>query len=254
MFDPDFQKQRVSYAKQLATRRDILDNSIEWMNQTAPFKYVYNWDWAGVPVIQFPQDLIALHEVIWKTEPDVIIETGVARGGSLLFSASMLALLDIKEKLSFDMHKTMRRVIGIDIDIRHHCIEAISSSPFSPMVSLVHGDSASPSVIKEAVAEIQKEQKVMVILDSCHSYQHVLSELHLLVPYVSSGCYLVVGDTSLEYATEANNAHKPWSTANSPLTAIQAYLASNPGSLEQDTLIKTKLLISSQHEGYYVKN
>lgn len=180
--------------------------------------YVYNFHWLGVPIIQIPQDIQALQEIIWDTKPDLIIETGVAWGGSLVFSASMLALLEGCGQIS------KGEVVGIDIEIRPHNRKALAEHPLSSKIALLEGSSIAPDIVETVRAIAARHQRVMVCLDSNHTHDHVLAELEAFGPLVTPGCYCMVGDTVIEDAPDDMTAHRPWGKGNSPKTAVAEYL------------------------------
>ncbi len=203
----------------------------------APYRYAYNWSWMGRPAIQFPQDLIALQEIIWRTQPEVIVETGIAHGGSLVFSASMLALLGGE-----------REAIGIDIDVRAHNRAAIEAHPMASRIVMFEGssvDDALAALVRERVAG----RSAMVVLDSNHTADHVARELALYAPLVRAGYFLVVMDTAVEYADPASIVDRPWGPGNSPMTAVDAFLAREPRFVV-DAEYDAKLLFTVAPRGY----
>lgn len=202
--------------------------------------YTYLWSWLGLPIIQMPADIVVTQEVIWTAKPDVIIETGVARGGSMIFLASMLQLLG------------RGTVVGVDIDIRAHNRSAIEAHPLSHRVKLIEGPSTSPGVMAEVRAAIPDGANVMVILDSDHSRDHVLDELRTYAPLVTRGQYLVVADTVLgrmspEQTPKARS--KVWVKGDEPLAALDAYLAETD-RFAVDEIVNGKLVLSSSPGGY----
>jgi len=201
-------------------------------------KYTYSFDWLGLPIIQFPQDIVAMQEIIWKTKPDLIIETGVARGGSLILSASILHLLNGNG-----------RVIGVDIDIRPHNREAIEKHPLAHRISLIQGSSTDQTVVDQVKQFAKLGNRVMVILDSNHTHKHVLKELRLYSPLVTKGCYLIVMDTAIDDVPEDYFPDRPWGREDNPKTAVHAFLQETD-RFEIDTSIHNKLLISVALDGY----
>jgi cephalosporin hydroxylase len=200
--------------------------------------YTYLWSWLGVPIIQLPTDVMATQEVIWATKPDVIIETGVARGGSVLFMASLMELIG------------KGKVIGVDIDIRTHNRDSIASHPMSKRVVLIEGSSTHLATIARVTSEIPKGASVMVVLDSDHSRDHVLTELRSYGPLVTEGCYLVVADTFLgQLDIPPRNRSKHWHKGDDPLSALTTYLSEND-RFEIDQAINGKLILSSSPGGY----
>ena len=215
-------------------------------------KYSYNFGWLGRPVIQYPQDLVALQEIIWRVKPDLIIETGIAHGGSLIFSASMLALIDLAEKNeNFPKNKVepSRLVIGIDIDIREHNLIAIKSHPFSDYIHMIEGSSVDNTVFRNVKKIAKKYKKVLVILDSNHTHEHVLSELKLFSDLVTLGSYCVVFDTIIECFDADMYPDRPWGPGNSPLSAVRTFLKSSDKFCVDD-FVDGKLLISVAPSGY----
>ena len=182
-----FLNERKRNINKLCFDNNLLNISNLWFINASNHKYSYHFDWLGLPIIQFPQDIVAIQEIIWRTKPDVIIETGVARGGSLILSASILHLLNGTGK-----------VVGVDIDIRPHNRESIENHPLAFRIHLVQGSSIEPIIVEQVKNFIQPANKIMVILDSNHTHEHVLKELELYAPLVTSGCYLVVMDTIIE--------------------------------------------------------
>ena len=200
-------------------------------------KYVYNFDWLGRPIIQFPQDIIALQEIIWKVKPDLIIETGIAHGGGLIFYASMLELIGKGE------------VLGIDIDIRTHNRKEIEKHKMFKRIKMIEGSSIDEKVIKEVQRVIKRHEKIMVCLDSLHTHEHVLNELNLYSKFVSTGSYIVVFDTIIEYMPKGYFKDKPWDKGNNPKTAVDEFFKKNKNFIV-DKDIKNKLLITAAPCGY----
>ena len=204
------------------------------------YDYSYLWTWMGVPIIQMPADVMATQEVIWATKPDVIIETGVARGGSVLFMASMLELLG------------KGKVIGVDIDIRAHNRESIEAHPMSKRVTLIEGGSVDDDTLAAVRAEIPEGARVMAVLDSDHSRDHVLAECRAYGPMVTEGCYLVVADTVVGHLTEDEAPKKRsqlWHKGNEPMSGMNDYLAESD-IFEVDEVLNGKLVLSSSPGGY----
>ena len=212
--------------------------TLDWINAIAPHKYTYNFTWLGRPIIQFPQDLAAMQEIIWETKPDLIIETGIAHGGSLIFHASMLQLLD-----------NNGRVLGVDVDIREHNRAEIEAHPMFERIDMVQGSSIEDDVAARVAQTASKAGRVMVILDSNHTHAHVLSELTLYSPMVTKGCYLVVCDTLIEDMPTGSFPDRPWGKGDNPRTAMDAFL-NTTCRFEVDTAIDAKLQISVAPGGY----
>jgi cephalosporin hydroxylase len=203
----------------------------------SPYRYPYNWSWLGIPAIQLPQDLVAMQEIIWKTKPDVIVETGIAHGGSLIFSASMLALLGANGE-----------AIGIDIDIREQNRKAIESHPLSSRITMFEGSSTDPDLAKRVRAHVG-DRTAMVVLDSNHTADHVAREIALYSPLVRSGFYLLVFDTLIEYSEQVSLGKRPWGPGNSPMTAVNEFLNAD-SRFEIDVEYDQKLLFTVAPRGY----
>jgi cephalosporin hydroxylase len=209
-----------------------------WMQETAKHRYTYNFTWLGRPIIQFPQDMVALQELIWQTRPDVVIETGIAHGGSLIFWASMLELLGGDG-----------RVVGVDIEIRDHNRREIELHPLARRITMIEGSSTDSAVVDRIRESIGPDDRVMVILDSNHTHDHVLRELQLYSPLVSNGNYLVVFDTVIDDMPDDAFPDRPWGPGNNPKTAVREFLRSNDRFVV-DHEIENKLMITVAPEGY----
>ncbi len=227
--------------------------SLQWNIDTARYRYTYNFNILGRPIIQFPQDMIALQELIWETKPDLIIETGIAHGGSLILSASMLALLDYCDAAEsgqvLDPKTARRRVLGIDIDIRAHNREAIEAHPMAHRIDMMQGSSIAPDIVAEVHKRAEGHERVLVILDSNHTHEHVLAELDAYAPLVSPGSYCVVFDTVIEDLPAGMYPDRPWDVGNNPKTAIHEFLSRN-SDFVVDEDIEAKLLITVAPGGY----
>lgn len=219
---------------------------------TAP-KYSYNFSWMGRPIIQYPQDMVAIQELIWSIRPDLIIETGIAHGGSLIFSASMLAQLDMCDAIeagsSFNPKESRRKVLGIDIDIRSHNREAIEAHPMASRIQMIQGSSIAPEIIEQVKQVASGYKRVLVCLDSNHTHEHVLAELEAYAPLASVGSYCVVFDTIVEDLPADMFPDRPWGPGDNPKTAVWEYLKTHT-EFEIDKHIDHKLLISVAPDGY----
>jgi cephalosporin hydroxylase len=204
----------------------------------AAYRYAYNFSWLGVPIIQHPEDLVAMQELVWRVKPDVIVETGVAHGGSLVFYASMLQLLGGD---GF--------VVGIDIDIRAHNREKIEAHPLASRIRLVQGSSIDPATVADVARLTEGRTRALVVLDSNHTHAHVLDELRLYSPFVRKDSYLVVFDTVVEDMPAEHFTNRPWAPGNSPMTAVREFLRENRRFVV-DGEYDDKLLISVAPEGY----
>jgi cephalosporin hydroxylase len=227
--------------------------SIEWMHNSGIHKYTYNFSWMGRPIIQFPQDMVAMQELIWQVKPDLIIETGIAHGGSLIMSASILAMLDYCEAVEsgkvLDPRTCRRRVLGIDIDIRAHNRAAIEAHPMSHRIDMIQGSSIAPETIAQVHKIAKSYQRVLVCLDSNHTHEHVLAELKAYAPLVSKGSYCVAFDTAIEDMPDDKFPDRPWGKGNNPKTAVWEFLKTHP-EFEIDKNIQHKLLITVAPDGY----
>lgn len=218
----------------------LFRQAIELHEELDRHDYSYLWSWMGVPIIQMPADIMATQEVIWNTKPDVIIEAGVARGGSVLFMASLLEMMG------------GGKVIGVDIDIRAHNRDSIEKHPMSKRVTLIEGGSVDKETVARVRAEIPKGARVMVVLDSDHSRDHVLAECRAYGPLVTEGCYLVVADTIVAHFSEntkSRNRSRKLDLGDEPNAAAQLYLAEDT-SFEIDPVLNAKLVLSSSPGGY----
>lgn len=210
---------------------------ISFIRDTAKSKYSYNFTWLGRPIIQFPQDMIAIQEVIWKVKPDLVIETGIAHGGSLIFSASILEMIGNGQ------------VLGIDIDIREHNKIEIKKHPMNKRISMIEGSSIDTKIATEVYDFAEKSKTIMIILDSNHTHEHVLKELELYSKLVTKGSYLVVFDTVIEDMPENSFPDRDWDKGNNPKTAVWEFLKNN-NRFEIDKEIENKLLITVAPNGY----
>ena len=229
---------------------------INFINKSAPFKYSYNFTWMGRPIIQYPQDIMAMQEIIWNIKPDLIIETGIAHGGSLVFYASMLALLDIvdamPQKDKKRNKKSRRKVIGIDIDIREQNRIRIENHPMSNYIQMIEGSSIDDKIIYEVYQIATKYKCILVCLDSNHTYDHVISELEAYSPLVTLGSYCIVFDTIIEFMPKDSFPNRPWGLGNNPMTAVSIFVKTHP-EFEIDNTISDKLLITVSPNGFLKK-
>jgi len=223
---------------EMASDTDLKNLSREWFIRSSKFEYSYHFKWFGRPIIQFPQDIIAIQEIIWQTKPSLIIETGIAHGGSLIFYASMLNLLG-----------NNGRVLGIDIDIREHNRVEIEKHPLFKLVKMIEGSSIDEDVVKQVRNFAQGKKPILVALDSNHTHDHVLQELKLYSPFVTKGSYLVVFDTIIEDMPDDMFPDRPWGKGNNPKTAVREFLRTNDRFLV-DREIENKLLITVAPDGY----
>lgn len=236
----EFEENKSKQSMALGQDAAVFQQSLELVTTLDRYDYSYLWSWMGVPIIQMPADVMATQEVIWATKPDVIIETGVARGGSVLFMASILEMLG------------KGKVIGVDIDIRTHNRESIANHPMSKRVVLIEGGSVDEHTLNLVRAEIAPGARVMVVLDSDHSRDHVLAECRAYGPLVTRGCYMVVADTLVGHVSEENalkKRSKIWFQGDEPLSALRDYMAETV-RFEVDEVLNGKLVLSSSPGGY----
>jgi len=210
----------------------------ELYDKFATYRYSYNFSWLGRPIIQLPQDIIALQEIIWEVKPDLIIETGIAHGGTLVFYASMMELLGGD-----------RQVLGVDIDIRSHNRAAIEAHPLFKRINMIQGSSIDPEVGKQVQDFAKRFKRILIALDSNHTHDHVLKELQLYSPLVKKGSYIVVFDTLIEDVANDFFKDRPWGKGNNPKTAVGAFLKHNDRFVV-DKSIEERLLLSVAPGGY----
>ena len=254
-------KQRISNYKD----SELQKIASEFVVASTLPKYSYNFSWLSRPIIQYPQDIVAMQELIWKIKPDLIIETGIAHGGSLIMSASMLAMLDYCEAVEtgtqLDPQTTRRRVLGVDIDIRPHNLAAIEAHPMSHRIDMIQGSSIAPEIITQVHEIAIGYERVLVCLDSNHTHEHVFAELEAYAPLTSKGSYCCVFDTVIEDLPDEMFPDRPWGKGNNPKTAVWEYLSrlkekgrtavdGVPLNFEIDKTIENKLLITVASDGY----
>ncbi len=249
----DFQKEATERVAAIPLDRSLCDAATAFMHTSIAQKYSYNFAWQGRPIIQYPQDMIAMQELIWQIKPDLIIETGIAHGGSLIFSASMLAQLDmcyaIEAGEKIDPKISKRKVLGIDIDIRAHNRAAIEAHPMSSRIQMIQGSSIAPEIIEKVKEVAANYSRILVCLDSNHTHEHVLAELEAYAPLTSVGSYCVVFDTVVEDMPADMFPDRPWGPGNNPKTAVWEYLKTH-SEFEIDKSIQHKLLITVAPDGY----
>ncbi len=261
MFAGETAQRIASYASDTAWKQA----SLQWLLRAFQQKYMYNFSSLGRPIIQTPIDMVAMQELIWQVKPDLIIETGIAHGGSLIMSASMLAMLDYCEAVeagtTLDPRHTRRRVLGLDIDIRAHNRAAIESHPMAHRIDMIQGSSVAPDIIAQVTEIAKGYQRIMVCLDSNHTHEHVLAELEAYAPLTSKGSYCCVFDTVIEDLPDDTFPDRPWAVGDNPKTAVWEYLrrvkkdgraAADGAALdfEIDKTVENKLLITVAPDGY----
>jgi cephalosporin hydroxylase len=233
----EFEAARRDAAARMAADQAIAADALALNVAADRYDWSYQWSWLGLPVIQMPPDIVVLQEIIWETRPQLVIETGIARGGSLVLSASILELAGDGE------------VLGIDIDIRAHNRAAITAHPLAHRIRMIEGSSVDEGVVAQARRAAAAAERVMVILDSNHTHGHVLAELRAYAPLVTVGQFLVVADTFVEDIPAQQHRPRPWGPGNNPATALRAWLAEASG-FEPDPFVNAKLLLTASPGGY----
>ena len=237
----------------MSSNDQLQDASRGWMNEANAHRYSYHFEWLGRPIIQYPQDIVAFQEVVWEVKPDLIIETGIAHGGSLILSASILALIDYCEAaeagVALDPAKPKRTVLGVDIDIRAHNRAAIDAHPLRSRIDMIQGSSIAAEVAEKVRECAKGKKRVLVSLDSNHTHDHVLEELKLYAPLVTAGSYCIVFDTIIEDLPEGVFPDRPWGKGNNPKTAVWEFLKSHE-EFAIDRSVQEKLLITVAPDGF----
>jgi len=254
--DPAYVRHKQAVAEHIASLAadSVLGElSIAWMNRSAISRYTYNFEWLGRPIIQYPQDVFAMQEIIWDVRPDLIVETGIAHGGSLVFSAAMLALLELSDAAkaggTVDPRKPARTVLGVDIDIRPHNRAAIEAHPMASRIGMIQGSSIDPAVVRQVHEAARGKRSVVVVLDSNHTHDHVLAELEAYAPLVTVGSYCVVFDTVVEHMPKELFPDRPWGPGDNPKTAVHAWLRGHP-EFEIHRQVADKLQLTVAPDGY----
>jgi cephalosporin hydroxylase len=249
----EFQKEVAQRVAAVPVNKHLLDTTSAFINASVAAKYSYNFSWLGRPIIQYPQDMAAMQELIWSVKPDLIIETGIAHGGSLILSASMLAMLDMCDAIetgkTLDPKVSKRKVLGIDIDIRDHNRVAIEAHPMASRIQMIQGSSIATEIIEQVRAVAANYSRVLVCMDSNHTHDHVLAELQAYAPLTSKDSYCVVFDTVVEDMPKEMSFDRPWGPGNNPKRAVWEYLKTHP-EFEIDYSIQNKLLVTVAPDGY----
>lgn len=234
----EFERTKRKYIQRMNEDKNLLAMSNRWFIESCKYKYSYNFTWMGRPIIQFPQDIVAMQEVIWEVKPELIIETGIAHGGSLIFYASMLEVIGRNGQ-----------VLGIDIDIRPHNRDEIEKHPMFKRIEMIEGPSTEEKVVNKVYDFASDKRPVLVVLDSNHTHEHVLKELELYSPLVTKGSYLVVFDTIVDDMPDDFFSDRPWGKGNNPKTAVRDFLKTNERFVVARE-IEDKLLITVAPDGY----
>jgi len=233
-----FQADRRAEVAAMRSDTRLQAQALDLVDASMPHRYTYHFDWLGLPIIQLPTDMVALQEILWNVKPRVVVETGVARGGSLAFSASILQLLGGDGI-----------VVGIDIDIRDHNRKAIEAHPLADRIVLVEGSSVDPGVVEAVHGHAADRQPAVVILDSLHTHDHVLAELRAYSNLVHEGSYLIVFDTTIEDLPPDRFPDRPWGVGDNPMTAVAAFLEESDGFVIDED-VDAKLLLTAARRGY----
>lgn len=243
MTDPEFEQERRDIVSKIAADPAFFDKTLDWLAHAQERKYSYQFDWLGLPIIQYPQDVVAMQELVWSLKPDLVIETGIARGGSAIFYASLLELNALCGG------PTNAEVVAVDIDIRAHNRAAIEAHPMSKRLTMIEGSSIAADVVAQVAKKAEGKKSVLVCLDSNHTHAHVLEELRAYAPMVSNGGYCVVFDTLVEDLPAEAIGDRPWGPGDNPMTALEAYLQED-GRFQIDSDRHTKLQITVARKGF----
>ena len=248
-----FEQEAADRIEKNGKNEELLTSVGEFLRTSIASNYSYNFSWLGRPIIQYPQDMVAMQELIWEVKPDLIIEAGIAHGGSLILSASMIALLDIcdaiESEVNLEPKHSRRKVLGVDIDIRKHNFEAIKAHPMASWIQMIEGSSTSPEIIEQVQQLANGYKRVLVCLDSNHTHEHVLAELEAFAPLTTVGSYCVVFDSVVEDLPKEMFPDRPWGPGDNPKTAVWEYLKTHK-EFEIDKSIQNKLLLTVAPDGY----
>jgi len=238
-----FKAEAIDRVKAYQSNEPLQKAYQNFLEQIVKAKYAYNFFWLGVPIIQAPQDLQALQEIIWEVKPDLIIETGIAWGGSIIFNASMLTILEACGVVEHG------EVLGIDIDIREHNKKDILAHPMSKRITMLEGSSIDGEIIEKVTEFAKHKRRVLIMLDSNHTHEHVLAELRAYAPLVSLGSYIIVQDTGVEDLPAGTTSDRPWGQGSNPKTAVWEFLKDN-NDFTIDKIMESKLILTSSPDGF----
>lgn len=242
MSDPvsEFFAERNADITAMGADAELRQKSLDWMLHADKYKYTYNFTWMGRPIIKFPSDIIIQQELMWKLKPDLVIETGIAHGGSIIFTASMMEMMGIEGE-----------VIGLDIDIRQHNRDLIESHPMKKRITMYEGSSTDPVIVEKVRQHTVGKKCVMVILDSLHSHEHVYNEMKAYAPMVTVGSYCILPDTFIEFFPKGYYSDtRPWDVGDNPYTGMKQYLAETGDMFETDYSLTHKAMITETIDGY----
>jgi cephalosporin hydroxylase len=236
-----FREQARALANEMAMDEALRSLDHRIVEVSDQHSYSYMWTWLGLPIIQMPSDIAAMQEIIWEQRPQVVVETGFARGGSTILYSSILEL--IGEGI----------VVAVDIEFREHNRDAVEKHPLGHRVRFVEGSSIDDEVMAQVGSQVDGAERVMVILDSDHTHAHVLEEIRRYAPLVTPGQFLVVADTVVEHIPSQEHRPRSWGPGNNPQTAVDQFMAENPDVFAVDDWANNKLLMSSSRGGYLRK-
>ena len=234
-----FEDERDARVTGFKTDAELKQATLAWSELAFTRGYSYNFEWMGRPIIQYPSDMMGLQEVLWRTQPDLIIETGVAHGGSLVMYAGLQQMMGIQGA----------KVLGVEIDLRAHNRALINEHPMAKHIQIIDGSSVAQATLEQVRAVAAQHQRVMVVLDSLHTHDHVLAELEAYAPLVTAGNYLVVQDTHVEELPDHLWLNRPWKRGNNPMTASLEFLSKHP-EFENDVALEAKLQITCARNGW----
>jgi cephalosporin hydroxylase len=218
---------------------ELRRKSLDWMLHADKYKYTYNYTWMGRPIIKFPSDIVIQQELMWKLRPDLVIETGIAHGGSIIFTSSMMEMMGIEGE-----------VVAVDIDIRKHNRELIESHPMYKRITMYEGSSTDPAILEQVSMKAVGKKCVMVVLDSLHSHEHAYNELKAYTPLVTVGSYCILPDTFIEFFPKGYySGSRPWDVGNNPYTAMKQFISEND-SFVVDDFLTHKAMITETIDGY----
>lgn len=234
-----FQQEREADIEKMGNDAVLRQKSLDWMLHADKYKYTYNYAWMGRPIIKFPNDILIQQEIMWELKPDLVIETGIAHGGSIIFTASMMEMMGIPGE-----------VVGVDIDIRPHNKHAIDNHPMKKRITMYEGSSVEPNIIDKVKNHTIGKRCVMVILDSLHSHNHVYQELCAYAPMTTIGSYCILPDTFIEFFPKGYYSEsRPWDVGDNPYTAMRSFMDQN-NSFEIDKSRTNKAMITETIDGY----
>ena len=234
-----FYSERAANINAMGHDEELRIKSLNWMLHADNYKYTYNFTWLGQPIIKFPNDIIVQQEIMWKLKPDLVIETGIAHGGSIIFTSSMMEIMGIDGE-----------VVGIDIDIRQHNRILIEEHPMAKRIIMYEGSSTSEEIVESVRKHAIGKKCVMVVLDSLHSHQHVYNELKAYAPLVTVGSYCILPDTFIEFFPKGYySQNRPWDVGDNPYTAMKQYLEETD-MFEVDHNLTNKAMITETIDGY----